>query len=194
MNKPPDIILASSSPYRRELLGRLGLNFDVHKPDVDESPLPGEAPHSLVERLSRLKTEIIVEDHPDKLVIGSDQVARLGAEILTKPGGQEAAFRQLQSMRNTDVEFITGICLYHPLNGYDSALVSVVVQFRDYEDAEIQRYLAQEQPYDCAGSFKSERLGISLVNAITTDDPTALIGLPLIRLSQMLRVAGLKIP
>lgn len=195
VHTPKSIILASSSPYRRELLERLQLPFTVATPDVDETPKQQETAEELVVRLARLKAETIAKNASDALIIGSDQVASMGTMLLSKPGNRDRAREQLLAIKGHAVAFITGLCV---LNSRDmSALTGVVsytVFFRDYIDEEIERYLSQEQPYDCAGSFKSERLGITLVSRMQGEDPTALMGLPLIRLSEMLREYGLNLP
>ncbi|MBA4253482.1 MAG: septum formation inhibitor Maf [Comamonadaceae bacterium] len=189
------LILGSSSPYRRELLQRLQLPFTVVVPDVDESPLPGEAPAALAQRLALAKAQAVAERHPQALVLGSDQVAELNAQALGKPGNHERARAQLKRMSGQSVCFHTAVALVCLESGYSgSALAPVRVQFRPLLDDEIERYLQAEQPYDCAGSAKSEGLGIALLERIESDDPTALIGLPLIRTAQLLRQAGLALP
>lgn len=190
------LVLASSSPYRRELLQRLQLPFTCTAPEVDETPVAGEAPAALVQRLSRMKAAAIAEacSHP-ALVIGSDQVACLGNTVLGKPGTPDRAREQLKTVRGQRVEFLTGICVLRTTDGMEQIdLVPVTVQFRNYTDAEIERYVAVDQPLNCAGSFRSEGLGISMVEAMQCSDPTAIIGLPLIRLCEMLRAAGLDLP
>ncbi|MCL5969546.1 MAG: Maf family nucleotide pyrophosphatase [Betaproteobacteria bacterium] len=189
------LILGSSSPYRRELLQRLQLPFTVVVPDVDESPLPGEAPAALAQRLALAKAQAVAERHPQALVLGSDQVAELNAQALGKPGNHERARAQLRRMSGQSVCFHTAVALVCLQSGYcGSALAPVRVQFRPLLDEEIERYLQAERPYDCAGSAKSEGLGIALLERIESDDPTALIGLPLIRTAQLLRQAGLALP
>ena len=193
LNRP--LILGSSSPYRRELLQRLQLPFAVVVPDVDESPLPGEAPAALAQRLALAKAQAVAERHPQALVLGSDQVAELHAQALGKPGNHERARDQLRRMSGQSVCFHTAVALVCLQSGYcGSALAPVRVQFRPLLDEEIERYLQAERPYDCAGSAKSEGLGIALLERIESDDPTALIGLPLIRTAQLLRQAGLALP
>ena len=193
--KSPRIILASSSSYRRSLLQRLGLEFETASPDIDETAHEGESARDLVLRLSRLKAGKIAEQAKDALIIGSDQVACLAETILTKPGNMQNAREQLQRSRGRTVVFITGLALWIPRKSVcDTAVVDYRVHFRDYTDDEISRYLQIERPFDCAGSFKSEQLGISLVRAMEGDDPTALMGLPLITLAKMLRQQGLQIP
>ncbi len=192
---PPALILGSTSRYRRELLARLGLPFDVTAPAVDETPLPNETPRALALRLALAKARAVAVLHPDAIVIGSDQVADLGGEPLGKPGNHERATRQLQQMRGQTVVFQTAVAVVCQAAGFEQVdLAPVRVRFRSLNDAEIERYLRAEQPYDCAGSAKSEGLGIALLDAIDSDDPTALIGLPLIRTCRMLRAAGLVLP
>jgi len=189
--KPPALVLGSTSPYRRELLARLGLAFEVDAPDVDEHVLPGEAPDALVRRLAEAKARAVAARHPGALVIGSDQVAVLDGVILGKPGDHARAMQQLRAASGKTVLFQTGLCLFDDRNG--SAQVDVVpfrVVFRTLSDAQIENYLRRERPYNCAGSFKSEGLGISLFQRLEGDDPNALIGLPLIRLVDMLAEAG----
>ena len=189
------LILGSTSRYRRELLTRLGLPFDAVAPNVDETPLPGEAPRALAQRLALAKARDVAARHPGAVVIGSDQVADLHGEPLGKPGTHERAVAQLQRMRGQTVIFQTALAVVCQADGFEQAdLAAVEVRFRDLSDAEIERYLRAEQPYDCAGSAKSEGLGISLLDAILSDDPTALVGLPLIRTCRMLRAAGLTLP
>jgi septum formation protein len=193
LNKPR-LILASSSRYRRELLERLRIPFDVIAPDIDETPLDGETPEVTAVRLSIAKARAAaarVTDALGALVIGSDQVATCDGRQIGKPGTHENARTQLQSMRGKSVEFHSALCLFDSRTGHvQSADIVTRVQFRDLPDAEIEAYLLAETPYDVAGSAKSEGLGIALVDAIHSDDPTALVGLPLIALSRMLRVAG----
>lgn len=189
------VILASTSRYRRELLERLQHPFMVEKPEVDESPLPSEYPEALSQRLARAKAHAVAQKHPQALVIGSDQVADLHGEIMGKPGNYDNALRQLQRMRGHSVVFQTAVCVICLETGFEqSELVSVTTDFRALSDAEIDRYLRLEKPYDCAGSAKSEGLGITLLDAIHSDDPTALIGLPLIATARLLRAAGLPLP
>jgi septum formation protein len=173
----------------------LNLPFDVTAPEVDETPLPGEAPRSLALRLALAKARAVAQLHPDAVVIGSDQVADLAGEPLGKPGHHERAVAQLRQMRGQTVVFQTAVAVVCAATGFEQIdLAPVEVKFRDLSDAEIERYLRAEQPYDCAGSAKSEGLGIALLDAIHSDDPTALIGLPLIRTCRMLRAAGLVLP
>jgi septum formation protein len=192
---PAGLVLGSSSAYRRELLSRLGLPFDVCSPDVDETPLAGEAPLALAQRLALAKARAVAQQYPKHVVIGSDQVADLHGTPLGKPGTHPRAVEQLQRMRGQTVQFHTALAVMHNAAGLclqDTATVHVV--FRHYSDEEIERYLQREQPYDCAGSAKSEGLGIAMLDRIDSDDPTALIGLPLIRTARMLRQAGLVLP
>ncbi len=193
MSRP--LILGSSSPYRRELLGRLQLPFSVVVPDVDESAQPGEPPAQLAQRLALAKAQAVALQHPQALVIGSDQVAELNGQALGKPGSHERARAQLQAMSDQSVCFHTAVALCCLDSGHSaSALAQVRVQFRVLQDDEIERYLQAEQPYDCAGSAKSEGLGIALLERIESDDPTALIGLPLIHTARLLRGAGVLLP
>ena len=189
------LVLGSTSRYRRELLTRLGLPFEAVAPNVDETPAPGETPRALAERLALAKAREVAARHPDAVVIGSDQVADLHGEPLGKPGTHERAVAQLRRMRGQTVIFQTALAVVCRATGFEQAdLAAVEVRFRDLNDAEIERYLRAEQPYDCAGSAKSEGLGITLLDAIVSDDPTALIGLPLIRTARLLRAAGLTLP
>ncbi|WCM89555.1 Maf family nucleotide pyrophosphatase [Acidovorax sp. NCPPB 3576] len=192
---PRRLVLGSTSRYRAELLSRLRLPFDVAAPDVDETPHPGEAPRALALRLAMAKARAVSTSCPDAVVIGSDQVADLLGQPLGKPGTHEKAVEQLRQMRGHSVVFQTAIAVVCAATGFEEMeLAPVEVRFRDLSDAEIERYLRAEQPYDCAGSAKSEGLGISLLDSIHSDDPTALIGLPLIRTCRMLRAAGLELP
>ena len=189
------LVLGSTSRYRRELLQRLGLPFTVAAPDVDEAPLPGETPRALALRLALAKAHAVAAQHPDAAVIGSDQVADLHGQPLGKPGTHERASAQLQRMSGETVIFQTAVAVVCAATGFEQVdLAPVEVRFRTLTGDEIERYLRIEQPYDCAGSAKSEGLGISLLEAIHSDDPTALIGLPLIRTCRMLRAAGLTLP
>ena len=190
-----NIILASSSPYRRSLLQRLEIPFESESPDVDESQLEGETPTDLVLRLAEMKARAISTEHPETLIIGSDQVAIADDEILGKPGNHENAVTQLKKISGKSIVFLTGLCVINIANNnMQGDCISYTVHFRDLTEAEIERYLLQEKPYDCAGAFKSEAYGVSLVRLMEGDDPTSLIGLPLIRLSEMLRNEGLNIP
>ena len=190
----PALILGSTSRYRRELLARLRLPFECVAPEVDETPLPGEAPAPLALRLALAKAHAVAKRHPNAVVIGSDQVADLGGEPLGKPGNHERAVAQLQRMRGQTVVFQTAVAVVRLDTGFaQSSLAQIQVKFRDLSDSDIEAYLRAEQPYDCAGSAKSEGLGIVLLDAIHSDDPTALIGLPLIRTCQLLQAAGLRL-
>lgn len=189
------VVLGSTSPYRRELMQRLGLPFEVMAPGVDESPAPGETPAALAQRLALAKARAVARQRPAAVVIGSDQVADLNGEPLGKPGTHERAVEQLRRMRGQTVVFQTALAVVCLDSGFEAAdLAPVRVQFRNLEDAEIERYLRAEQPYDCAGSAKSEGLGIALLDRIDSDDPTALVGLPLIRTCRLLRAAGVRLP
>jgi septum formation protein len=188
----PRLILASSSRYRRELLQRLRMPFESMSPDVDESPLPGEAPADLARRLAVAKALAVASSHPGAVVIGSDQVADLEGQAIGKPGTHERATAQLRQMSGRRVVFQTAVAVLRLDAGYRRCeLAAVDVLFRELQDDQIERYLRLEQPYDCAGSAKCETLGIALLAAIHSDDPTALVGLPLIRTAMMLREAGL---
>ena len=186
------LILASTSPYRRELLQRLRLPFDVLAPDVDEVPLANEKPRELALRLALAKAEAVAALDEEAIVIGSDQVADLDGVAIGKPGDHARATAQLRSMRGRSAVFHTAVAVVCAASGFrDAEVASVTVRFRDLGDAEIEHYLRTEQPYDCAGSAKAETLGIALLDAIESDDPTALIGLPLIRTCALLRRAGI---
>lgn len=188
---PRPLILGSTSRYRRELLERLRLPFTVHAPDVDETPLPQEAPAPLALRLALAKARAVAAAHPEAVVIGSDQVADLDGEPLGKPGTHPRAVAQLRQMRGKTVIFQTAVAVVCQASGFEEALLaSVRVRFRKLSDEAIENYLQADQPYDCAGSAKSEGLGITLLDAIDSDDPTALIGLPLIRTCRLLEAAG----
>lgn len=189
------LVLGSTSRYRRELLTRLGLPFTTEAPGVDETPQKGESPRDLAVRLALAKARDVARRHPQAIVIGSDQVADLAGQPLGKPGSHERAVAQLRAMRGQTVIFQTAVSVVCQATGFkQSDLAAVEVRFRALEDDEIERYLRAEQPYDCAGSAKSEGLGIALLDAILSDDPTALIGLPLIRTARLLRAAGLRLP
>lgn len=185
------LVLASSSPYRKALLARLGLPFVAVSPDTDETPLPGEPGQSLAERLAVCKAGALSEDYPEQLIIGSDQVAVLDKGILGKPGDPDTAFEQLRRQSGQTVRFYTSVAVLDSANGrYQLATDKTLVTFRTLSDDEIRRYLAREAPYDCAGSFKMEGLGIALFRQIESLDPTALMGLPLIALARLLREFG----
>ncbi len=188
------LVLASSSPYRKQLLDRLGLAFSTVSPDIDETALHGETPDALVERLAEQKARAVGELHQG-LIIGSDQVATIDDDILGKPGNHEKAVAQLTRLSGNRVTFHTGLCLLD--TAHHEAQVDVVpftVQFRELSAAQIERYLHAEQPYNCAGSFKSEGLGITLFEKMLGEDPTALVGLPLVKLTEMLSRAGIDLP
>lgn len=190
----PSLILASTSPFRRAVLEKLGLPFSTEAPEADETPLPDERPEALVERLARAKATAVAAHHTEGLIIGSDQVAVIDGEILGKPGNHERAAAQLRAASGRRVTFFTGLCLMNAATGH--AQVDVVpfgVQFRSLTDAQIDNYLRREQPYNSAGSFKSEGLGIVLFERLEGEDPNALIGLPLIRLVRMLENEGVDV-
>ncbi|MBX3665079.1 MAG: septum formation protein Maf [Burkholderiales bacterium] len=195
MTPHPPIVLASSSAYRRALLARIGIDCPASAPEIDESPLHGEAPAATALRLAHAKALKIGERESLALIIGSDQVAVLGGRILGKPGTHAAAIEQLRAMSGNTVVFHTALCLLNAATGaMQTASVPTTVRFRKLETAQIERYLRQDRPYDCAGSAKIESLGIALVERVESDDPTALIGLPLIALTGMLRQEGVVIP
>jgi len=192
MTTPP-LILASSSPFRAELLARLGIEFECQSPDIDESMRPQESPRELVMRLAQEKARAIAGNWPEGLVIGSDQVAVMAGHILGKPGDLDTARAQLRAASGQEVDFLTGLALLNSANGQlqlDCILYSV--HFRHLTMSQIDAYLQAERPFNCAGSFKSEGLGIALLQRLQGDDPTALIGLPLIRLVTMLRAEGVE--
>jgi septum formation protein len=192
ISERPALILASTSRYRRELLERLRLPFTVQAPQVDETPLAGEAPRTLAARLALAKAHAVARLDSDAVVIGSDQVADLDGRPLGKPGTHERAAGQLRAMSGRSVVFHTAVAVVCAARRYEaSAVVAATVRVRPLTGAEIDRYLHLDQPFDCAGSAKSEALGIALLDAIESDDPTALIGLPLIRTCAMLRAVGL---
>ena len=182
-----NLILASTSPFRKTILEKLGIPFLTESPDVDESALPGETPQDLVSRLSVLKAKAIAGKRESGLVIGSDQVAVINGQVLGKPHTHENAVLQLQNASGKSVMFYTGLCLYNAATqNYQVEVVPFTVVFKDLSDTQIQNYLVKEQPYNCAGSFKSEALGIALFSKLVGDDPNTLMGLPLIRLISML--------
>jgi septum formation protein len=194
IDKNRHVILGSTSVYRRELLSRLRIPFDVQAPEVDETPIDGESPLQLAQRLALAKARAVAQKFSESVVIGSDQVADLNGLALGKPGNFDRATAQLRQMRGNTVVFQTAVAVVCHATGYvaqDCAAVNVV--FRDLTDDEITAYLLAETPYDCAGSAKSEGLGITLLASIDNDDPTALVGLPLIRTCNMLRAAGVKL-
>ena len=188
------LILGSTSPYRRELLGRLRIPFEVAAPEVDETPQASETPRQLACRLALAKARAVASQFPNCVVIGSDQVADLNGQTLGKPGNHARAVSQLQQMRGKTVIFQTAVAVVCQETGFAQMdLAQVKVLFRDISDAEIETYLRAETPYDCAGSAKSEGLGIALLESIENDDPTALVGLPLIRTCRMIQAAGIKV-
>ena len=188
------LVLASTSPYRKELLQRLSLEFTTAAPNVDETHRPGEAAEHLVRRLAEEKARAVAQKFPDALIIGSDQVAVIGAKILTKPGTHENAVSQLQRCSGQSVTFFTGLCLLNASTGQTQIeVIPFRVHFRALNAAQIENYLRREQPYNCAGSFKSEGLGIALFERLEGDDPATLIGLPLIRLTRMLENADMPV-
>lgn len=193
-NPCPQLVLASTSPYRQALLSKLEIPFVTANPLTDETPLAGEHPQTLALRLAEAKARAVAPNFPNALIIGSDQVAVLGKQIFGKPGTHENAIKQLQALRGNTVNFYTALCL---LNTHDDTVqitgVPTLVSFRDLSDAEIENYVRREQPYNCAGAAKSEGLGISLLTAMTGDDPNALVGLPLIALCTMLKNAGVQV-
>jgi septum formation protein len=192
MSERPSLILASTSRYRRELLNRLRLPFEVVAPDVDETAGIAERPAALAERLSRAKAAAVASLHPHAVVIGSDQVCELDGEAFGKPGTHERAVQQLERLSGRRAVFHTSVCVIRRDTAYERhAAAPVLVHFRRLQADEIEHYLRLEQPYDCAGSAKCETLGISLLDAIESDDPTALVGLPLIRTARLLREAGI---
>lgn len=186
------LVLGSTSRYRRELLARLRLPFEVAAPQVDETPLPGEAPAALALRLALEKGRDVALRHPGAVVIGADQVCDLDGEPIGKPGTHERAVAQLLRLSGRTAVFQTALAVLRPGTGFERAMLApVTVRFRALSEAEIERYLRLETPYDCAGSAKCETLGIALLEAIESDDPTALVGLPLIRTAALLREAGI---
>ena len=189
------LLLASSSAYRRDLLARLRLPFSCSSPDIDESHRPGETAIELVKRLSLEKARALAATHPDHLIIGSDQVAVLGGQIIGKPHTYDTAHQQLMSASGASVSFLTGLTLLNSQTGhYQTDCVPFTVHMRSLSAEQIERYLRAEQPYDCAGSFKAEGLGVSLFQRTEGDDATSLVGLPLIRLVDMLLAQGVAIP
>ena len=192
---PVKLVLASTSPYRRELLGRLQMPFEVASPETDESPLPGESPVATAERLAVAKARAVADRYPDALIIGSDQVAYRGSERFGKPGTAENAIAQLRAMSGKTVVFHTGLCLLNAASGRTHLRgIPTEVRFRELSDAEILRYIDKEDALNCAGSARSEGLGIALLEYLRGDDPNALVGLPLIALADMLRAEGLQLP
>jgi septum formation protein len=188
------IVLASTSPYRRELLNRLGISFITTNPETDETPLEGETPENTALRLSESKARAVAAQHPNALIIGSDQVACLDGRVFGKPGNHENAVKQLQTMRGRTVNFFTGLCLLNSETGTAHLRgVPTLVTFRDLSDSEIENYLRKERPYNCAGSAKSEGLGIAIIAKMEGEDPNALVGLPLIALCDLLRIESVNV-
>ncbi len=192
--QPHNIVLASTSPFRRELLGKLGLDFDTASPDIDESPRTGESAVELVQRLAEAKAHAVADSHRDALIVGSDQVATLDGDILGKPGNRARAIEQLTRASGRTVTFQTGLCLFNAATGRGRSLCEPFqVRFRTLAPEQICAYLDREQPYGCAGSFKSEGLGIALFERLDGADPNTLIGLPLIRLIDLLAAEGVEV-
>lgn len=188
------LVLASTSPFRKHLLERLGLPFDIVSPQMDETPLPGEAAPQLVHRLAEAKARAVVQQHPAALIIGGDQVATFENEIIGKPGSHQAAVAQLRRFSGHSLQFHTGVALLNSASGrIQIEVIRTPVEFRSLSEEQITHYLNREQPYQCAGSFKSEGLGIALFESIRGDDPTALMGLPLITLVRMLEREGVRV-
>lgn len=188
------LVLASSSPFRRELLLRLGLEFESVSPQVDESPLANESAEQLARRLAQSKAQSVAENYKDAIIIGSDQVAMIGQEMIGKPGNHEKAMEQLRRASGQMMNFYTAICVLNAASGHTQLdLVPFSVMFHQLDDNTITNYLARERPYNCTGAFKSEGLGIALLEYMNGEDPTALIGLPLIRLTRMLELEGITI-
>ena len=188
------LVLASTSPFRRELLGRLGLSFEVANPETDETPLPGESPTATALRLSEAKARAVAQQYPEALIIGSDQVAVVDGRVFGKPGTHAKAVKQLRTLSGKTVNFYTGLCVLNAKTGEAEVCgVPTLVGFRELGDAEIENYLRREPAYNCAGSAKSEGLGIALLSRIHGDDPNALVGLPLIALCELLRKHGMTV-
>jgi len=191
---PRRLVLASTSPYRKELLGRLGYPFEVARPATDESPLPGETPLNTALRLSEVKAKAVAHCFSDALIIGSDQVAFLSGKVYGKPGDHEGAVQQLRELSGNTVDFVSGLSVFDSANHRsETTAVTTRVTFRKLSDQTIENYLRREQPYNCAGSAKSEGLGIALIARMECDDPTALVGLPLIALVGLLHTHGLDV-
>ncbi len=194
-NQQTSLILGSTSPFRKELLERLKLDFTTDSPDIDETPLQDEKAENYVLRLSLEKAKAVAARHDNALIIASDQCSVLNGEIRGKPGNHQNAVKQLTESSGNRVSFLTGLCLYDCRDdSYQLEMVPFHVDFRDLSESEIESYLQAEQPYGCAGSFKSEGLGVTLFKRLEGEDPTALIGLPLIKLSEMLRLKGFLLP
>lgn len=190
----PKLVLGSTSPFRKTLMEKLQLAFETDKPEIDESRKPDETPYQLVERLACEKARAVAARHPGSLIIGSDQVAVNDGTILGKPGNHETAMAQLRSASGKAVTFLTGLCLLNSDSGNEQVIVEpFTVQFRELSDEQIDNYLHAEQPYNCAGSFKSEAMGIALFEKLEGDDPNSLIGLPLIQLIRMLEKEGVRV-
>jgi septum formation protein len=188
------LILASTSPYRKDVLDRLYISFETYAPEIDESPLPDEQPVNLVTRLAELKARSAQSTYPKALIIGSDQVAVIGEKILGKPRTHEQAVKQLTEASNKQVDFLTGLCLLNThTHQIHTDMVRFSVKFRQLKHSQIENYLSLDKPYNCSGSFKSEGLGIALLDKMEGNDPTAIIGLPLIRLVRMLEAEGVSI-
>lgn len=192
--KTPPIVLASTSRYRRELLGRLRLDFTVQAPRIDESALPGETPRATAMRLALAKAQAVAALQPGAIVIGSDQVADVDGQAISKPGSHAAALAQLKSMQGRRIVFCTAVAVVGADGSTQVDEVPTEVRFRVLPEEQLDAYLLAEQPYDCAGAAKIEALGITLVEAVVSDDPTALVGLPLIRLTSMLAACGVALP
>lgn len=191
---PAEIVLASTSPFRRQLLEKLGLRFATAAPDIDEARIADETPEALVKRLSLQKAQAVATQYPDSLIIGSDQVACIQGRVLGKPGNHQRALEQLRQASGQEVVFYTGLCLLNSANGHSQVICEPFsVHFRMLTEAQIDNYLRREQPYNCAGSFKSEALGITLFSRMSGDDPNSLIGLPLIHLVAMLENEGVSL-
>ena len=194
MDKHRRLVLASGSRYRKELLERLGLRFEVSAPSIDETPHVEESPADTALRLAILKAKALQRSHGDALIIGSDQVATSGGRVLDKPGDHATATRQLRSLSGKSAQFDTAVALLDAASGHlETRLVPCRVSFRHLDERLVQRYVEKEKPYDCAGAAKAEGLGIALIARIDTEDPTSLIGLPLIALTEMLEKAGLRV-
>jgi len=194
INKQQRLILASSSKYRQALLARLGLSFESIAPEIDEKGLPNESPKELVQRLALSKAEIISDQYGDAIVIGSDQVAVYDNQIIGKPGTYNKALQQLKKFSGNQVIFLTAVALVcHSSQFKEIAISKVIVNFKVLEDKQIKNYLLHDKPYDCAGSFKIESMGVSLFESVCSDDPTSLEGLPLIIVCNLLHRAGIEI-
>jgi septum formation protein len=198
LHSPPSqslpLVLASTSPYRKDVLERLRISYQTYAPEIDETPLPDESPTTLVTRLAELKARSAQSAYPKALIIGSDQIAVIGHKILGKPGTHEQAVKQLNEASGKRVDFLTGLCLFNSdTNQAQTDVIQFSVTFRELTQTQIENYLHLDKPYNCSGSFKSEGLGIALLSKMEGNDPTAIIGLPLIRLVQMLENEGVSI-